>query len=75
MILSRKLIGCIKFPKVKTLEDFPFKCKILKKKVIAIKFNENSTFYRITKGSLTSNKFNQTQKNFPPEEILGLDLE
>lgn len=57
MILSRKLIGCVKFPKVKTLEDFPFKCKILKKKVTAIKFNENSTFYRITKGSLTSNKF------------------
>ena len=56
MILSKKLIGNIKFPKAKTLEDFPFKCKILKKKAIAIKFNENNTFYRITKGSLTSNK-------------------
>ena len=32
MILSRKLVGTIKFPKVKTLEDFSFKCKILKKK-------------------------------------------
>ena len=57
MILSRKLVGTIKFPKVKTLEDFSFKCKILKKKKLAIRFNENSTLYRITKGSLTSNKF------------------
>ena len=56
MILSRKIIGVIKFPKVKTLEDFSFKCKILKKKMNAVKFNENNTFYRITKNSLTSNK-------------------
>ena len=55
MILSRKIIGVIKFPKVKTLEDFSFKCEILKKNN-AIKFNENNTFYRITKNSLTSNK-------------------
>ncbi len=57
MILSRELIGLIKFPKVKTLEDFSFKCKILKKSITAYKFNENSTYYRITKNSLTSNKF------------------
>ena len=55
MILSRKIIGVIKFPKVKTMEDFSFKCEILKKNN-AIKFNENNTFYRITKNSLTSNK-------------------
>ena len=55
MILSRKIIGVIKFPKVKTLEDFSFKCEILKNNN-AIKFNENNTFYRITKNSLTSNK-------------------
>ena len=55
MIILRKLVGVIKFPKVKTLEDFPFKCRILRKNV-ATKFNENSTFYRISKGSLTSNK-------------------
>jgi glycosyltransferase involved in cell wall biosynthesis len=57
MILSRKIIGSVKFPKVKNLEDFSFKCKILKKTNKAVKFNENSTFYRITKDSLTSNKF------------------
>ena len=56
MILLRKLVGVIKFPKVGTLEDFPFKCKILKNNNVAIRFDENSTFYRISKGSLTSNK-------------------
>ena len=56
MILSRKIIGPIKFPKIENLEDFSFKCKILKKTNEAIKFSENSTFYRITKGSMTSNK-------------------
>ncbi len=55
MILSRKLVGLTKFPNVGTLEDFPFKCKILKNS-IAIRSDQNSTFYRITKGSLTSNK-------------------
>ena len=57
MIISRELVGLIKFPKVKTLEDFSFKCQILKKIKFAIKYEENSTFYRITKNSLTSNKF------------------
>ena len=56
MILSRDIIGVLKFPKVRTLEDFPFKCKLLKKNKIANKFNQNTTFYRITKGSLGSNK-------------------
>ena len=56
MILSRNIIGTTKFPKVDTLEDFPFKCKILNKGKIAIKFNQNAIFYRITKNSLTSNK-------------------
>ena len=37
MIISRKLVGLIKFPKVKTLEDFSFKCQILKKIKFAIK--------------------------------------
>tara|TARA_Y100001958_G_C21087809_1_gene441959 strand:+ start:131 stop:886 length:756 start_codon:yes stop_codon:yes gene_type:complete len=56
MIVLRELVHSIKFPKVKTLEDFPFKCKILMKSS-ATKFNENNTLYRITKNSLTSNKF------------------
>ena len=56
MILSRKLVGATKFPKVDILEDFPFKSKILKKTNSAFKFEQNSTFYRITRGSLNSNK-------------------
>ena len=56
MIITRKIVNTIKFPKVATLEDFPFKCKILNKIKFANKFNQNSLFYRITKNSLTSNK-------------------
>ena len=56
MIISRDTIRTIKFPKVATLEDFPFKCKILNKIKFAKKFNQNTLFYRITKNSLTSNK-------------------
>ena len=56
MILLRELVGVIKFPKASVLEDFPFKSKILKKNNIAFRFEQNTTFYRITKGSLNSNK-------------------
>ena len=56
MILSRKMIKRSKFPKVKTLEDYSFKCELLKT-TRAIKFKDSITFYRITKNSLTSNKF------------------
>ena len=56
MILLREIIGVIKFAKMRILEDFPFKSKILKKNNVAVRFNQNSTFYRITKGSLNSNK-------------------
>ena len=56
MILSRSIVKTTKFPKVDTLEDFPFKCKILNKIKFAKKYNQNTVFYRITKNSLTSNK-------------------
>ena len=56
MILSRDIVKTTKFPKVGTLEDFPFKCKILNKIKFAKKFNQNTVFYRITKNSLSSNK-------------------
>ena len=55
MILSRDIIGVLKFPKV-ILEDYPFKCKLLRKNKIANKFNQNMTFYRITEGSQAGNK-------------------
>ena len=56
MILLRDIVGVIKFPKAEVLEDFPFKSKILKKNNVAFRFHQNSTFYRITQGSLNSNK-------------------
>ena len=56
MIIKRSFIGTIKFPKVK-LEDYAFKCKVLGKGCEAIKAYNNLTFYRITKNSLSSNKF------------------
>ena len=56
IIIKKSIIGITKFPKVKTLEDYPFKCALLKKGYEAIKLNQNSMYYRITKNSLSSNK-------------------
>ena len=57
MIIKRSHIGIVKFPKVKTFEDYSFKCKILRKGVAATKIESGNAFYRITKNSLSSNKF------------------
>jgi len=56
MIIKSKIISNIKFPNVKSLEDYIFKCRILKNGYIAKKFNFNGVFYRITKNSLSSNR-------------------
>jgi len=57
VILRKSIIGLKKFPKVKICEDYSFKCKILKKGIIATKINQNLTFYQISKNSLQSNNF------------------
>ena len=57
MIIKRSFVSIIKFSKVGSFEDYPFKCKILKKGCTAIKLKKNSMFYRITKDSLSSNKY------------------
>ena len=44
------------FLKMKSAEDYYFKCKILKKGITAFKLDINSMYYRITKNSLSSNK-------------------
>ena len=36
MILERRIVSNIKFPKLKLLEDYIFKCKILKKVIMLI---------------------------------------
>ena len=56
MIIKRSFIGRMKFPKI-ALEDYAFKCKVLKKKCTAAKLKNSSMFYRISKNSLSSNKF------------------
>ena len=56
MIIKRTTISFIKCANIKILEDYPFKCKILKMKCSATKLNQFSMFYRITKNSLQSNK-------------------
>ena len=57
MIIKRSFVSITKFAKVNSFEDYPFKCKILKKGCTAIKLKKNSMFYRITKNSLSSNKY------------------
>ena len=56
MMIKRSHIGTLKFPKVKTFEDYTFKCKILMKGITAVKIESGNAFYRITKNSLSSNK-------------------
>jgi teichuronic acid biosynthesis glycosyltransferase TuaG len=57
VIIKKSAIGTVKFPRIKTLEDYCFKSQILKNGNTAIRFNSNSMFYRILKNSLSSNKF------------------
>ena len=56
MIISRKIIDNLKFKNVKRLEDYLFKCQILKKGFIAYKVNNNLAYYRILNNSRSSNK-------------------
>ena len=75
MIIKRTLIKNLKFKKVKKLEDYLFKCQILKQKKVAYKFNSPSAFYRILDKSRSSQrlnnilylwKINQKYNNFNP---------
>ena len=56
MILTRKIINTHKFKKVKLLEDYLFKCDILKKNNIATKLNSNLAYYRILPENRSSNR-------------------
>ena len=73
MIISRSLIKNLKFKKVKKLEDYLFKCQILKQGKVAYKFDSSSAFYRILDKSRSSFriqnisnlwKINQKYNNF-----------
>ena len=55
MIISRSILGSHRFRKVK-LEDYLFKCKLLKCNNIARKLDESLAFYRILNKSRSSQK-------------------
>ena len=56
MIIKRSLIGNLKFKKLNLLEDYIFKCEVLRKNVIAKKFEACDTAYRLSNNNRSSNK-------------------
>ncbi len=56
MIISRSILKNLKFKKVSKLEDYLFKCEILKRNITAHKFNKNLAFYRILDKSRSSQR-------------------
>ena len=56
MIIARSILGSYRFRKIKLLEDYLFKCKLLKDNNIAKKLNENLAFYRILNKSRSSQR-------------------
>tara|TARA_B100000586_G_C20114193_1_gene431890 strand:+ start:3964 stop:4722 length:759 start_codon:yes stop_codon:yes gene_type:complete len=56
MVLTRKIIKTHKFKKMQLLEDYLFKCDILKKNNIATKLNNNLAYYRILPENRSSNR-------------------
>ena len=58
MIVKRSIIKNIRFKNTNIMEDYIFKCEILrKKKIISTKLDEPLVYYRLYKGSRNSNKF------------------
>ena len=56
MIISRSILTTHRFRKVKLLEDYLFKCKLLKSNNIAKKLDENLAYYRILNNSRSSQR-------------------
>ena len=56
MIIARSILGSHRFRKIKLLEDYLFKCQLLKNKNIAKKVNEDLAFYRILNKSRSSQR-------------------
>jgi len=55
MIITRSILGTIRFRKIR-LEDYLFKCSLLKNNNIAKKFDENLASYRILRNSRSRQK-------------------
>jgi len=56
MIIARSILGSYRFRKIELLEDYLFKCKLLKGNNIAKKLDENLAFYRISNKSRSSQR-------------------
>ena len=56
MIITRSILGSHRFKKIKLLEDYLFKCKLLKDDNVAKKLNEDLAFYRILNKSRSSQR-------------------
>jgi len=56
MIIARSILGSYRFRKIKLLEDYLFKCKLLKGNNIAKKLDEDLAFYRILNKSRSSQR-------------------
>lgn len=58
MIIRRSILKSHRFKKMKLMEDYLLKCKLLKDNNIAKKLNLNSAYYRILEGSRSSRRLN-----------------
>ena len=56
MIIKRSILNNLKFKKIKLMEDYLFKCNLLKKNNIARKLDENLATYRILDKSRSSKR-------------------
>jgi len=56
MIITRSILGSHRFKKITLLEDYLFKCKLLKDDNVAKKLNEDLAFYRILNKSRSSQR-------------------
>jgi len=56
MIIARSILGNHRFRKIKLLEDYLFKCELLKRNNIARKIDEDLAFYRILNTSRSSKR-------------------
>ena len=56
MIIARSILGSHRFRKIKLLEDYLFKCRLLRDNNIAKKLDEDLAFYRILDKSRSSQR-------------------
>jgi len=56
MIIRRSILGTHRFKRIKLMEDYLFKCQLMKSNNIATKLNENLASYRILNKSRSSER-------------------